>query len=153
MANQSLIQGTIDIDASPATVWGIISDLKRMGEWSPQCRKMVVIGGAVKKGTRTFNINKAGNVHWPTNAKVVEFEPEKKIAFRIFENRTIWSYELEPTETGTRVTESRRAPDGVSALPDFAIRYGMGGTDRFESALSKGIDKTLSRIKAEAERV
>ena len=27
------------IDASPEQVWAVVSDLRRMGEWSPQCRR------------------------------------------------------------------------------------------------------------------
>ncbi|MBK5217878.1 MAG: SRPBCC family protein [Propionibacteriales bacterium] len=149
--NRELIQSSIEIEAAPAKVWEVVSDLKRMGEWSPQCRKMYVLGGRVKKGTRTLNINHQGKLFWPTNAKVIEFEPEKKLAFRIAENRTVWSYELEPTATGTRITESRKAPHGVSRVSNFLAERGMGGIDRFEVALEKGIDKTLTRIKSEVE--
>lgn len=149
--NKELIQSSIDVEAPPAKVWEVVSDLKRMGDWSPQCRKMYVFGGKVKKGTRTLNINRAGKLVWPTNAKVIEFEPEKKIAFRIVENRTIWSYELEPTATGTRITESRRAPHGVSKVSNFLAARGMGGVAPFEAVLAKGIDKTLARIKSEVE--
>lgn len=149
--NRELIQSSIEIEATPAKVWAVISDLKRMGEWSPQCRKMYVLGGDVKKGTRTLNINRAGKVHWPTNAKVIEFEPEKKIAFRIVENRTVWSYELEATATGTRVTESRKAPEGVAKVSNVLTGRVFGGIDRFEAHLEKGIDKTLARIKSEVE--
>jgi len=38
--------------------------------------------------------------------------PEQKLAFRVNENNTVWSYELEPTGTGTRVVESRHAETG-----------------------------------------
>lgn len=149
--NRKEISASIDIDAPPNEVWGVVSDLKRMGEWSPQCRKMFILGREVKKGTRTVNINRAGKVHWPTNAKVTEFEPNKIIAFRIFENRTIWSYELEPTATGTKLTESRKAPNGVSGPSNFATKRAMGGIENFEAALERGINKTLARIKSEVE--
>ena len=36
------LEATVEITASPQQVWQVISDLKRMGERSPQCRKMVV---------------------------------------------------------------------------------------------------------------
>lgn len=152
MPNQQLIDGTIEIDAPPATVWKIVSDLKRMGEWSPQCIHMLVFGGEVKQGARTLNLNRQGWKRWPTNAKVVAFEPERKLAFRIVENRTVWTYELEPTATGTRLTESRTAPKGVSKLSNFATQVGLGGTADFERSLVGGIRTTLERIKAEAER-
>lgn len=149
--NRQVIESSIEIDAPPAAVWDVVSDLKRMGEWSPQCKKMVVFGSSVMKGTRTFNINHSGKMHWPTNAKVVDFEPGKKIAFRIVENRTVWSYELEPTATGTRLTESRKAPGGVSGLSNFLTQRAMGSVDKFEDSLERGIKKTLVRIKSEVE--
>lgn len=153
MPNKQLIERSIEISAPPATVWAIVSDLKRMGEWSPQCRTMVVLGRHVRLGTRTFNVNRQGRLRWPTNAKVVAFDPEKRLAFRILENRTVWTYELSPTAKGTKVTESRRAPDGVSGVSNLLTQKVLGGTETFEVALGKGIRRTLERLKAEAERV
>ncbi len=152
MTNRTLIDGSIEIDAPPADVWKVVSDLKRMGEWSPQCKRMFVLGREVKQGTRTININAGGKLHWPTTAKIVEFEPERKIAWRVIENRTIWGYELEPTESGgTKVTETRRAPEGVSNLSNAFARRTVGDTEKFEAMLERGIAKTLARIKAEVE--
>jgi uncharacterized protein YndB with AHSA1/START domain len=152
MPNQPLIEGSIEIAAPPAEVWALVSDLRRMGEWSPQCRKMKVFGGEVKLGTRTLNLNGQGRLRWPTTAKVVAFEPGKKLAFRIVENRSIWTYDLEPTATGTRLTESRTTPRGISAFSRLSTNAALGGTDQFEVGLGTGINTTLERIKAEAER-
>lgn len=152
MPNQQLIHRSVEIDASPSAVWAVVSDLRRMGEWSPQCRRMFVRGGPVGLGTRTLNINGQGRLRWPTNAKVVAFEPERRLAFRILENRTVWTFELEPTATGTRVTESRSTPKGVSGLSNVLTQKVLGGTRDFEAGLDKGIAQTLERIKLEAER-
>ncbi len=149
--NREVISATIDIDATPESVWSVVSDLKRMGEWSPQCKKMIIFGRGIKKGTRTLNLNQSGKMFWPTTAKVIEFEPTKKLAFRITENRTVWSYELERTAAGTRLTESRRAPNGVSSASSFAIDKAMGGVSDFEASLERGIETTLARIKTEVE--
>jgi uncharacterized protein YndB with AHSA1/START domain len=151
VANQKLIEGSVDIAATPDVVWSLVSDLRRMGEWSPQCRKMFVFGKQVKRGTRTFNINAQGKLRWPTNAKVVTFEPNRSLAFKIVENRTVWTYDLEPIEGGTRLTESRTAPSGVSGVSNFLTRRVLGGTENFEKGLGGGINQTLERIKAAAE--
>jgi uncharacterized protein YndB with AHSA1/START domain len=151
MSNQSLIQQSIEIAAPPATVWGIVSDLRRMGEWSPQCVRMTVLGRDVGVGTRTLNLNRDGWKRWPTTSRVVVFEPEQTLAFRVPVNRTVWTYELEPTATGTLLTESRRAPEGVSRLSNLAVGAALGGTDAFEASLSDGIRRTLERIKVAAE--
>lgn len=145
------LEATIDIDAAPNDVWTIVSDLKRMGEWSPQCATMRVLGGPVREGTKTINVNRRGLLVWPTRSKVIRFEPNKSIAFRITDNRTIWSYELEPTGSGTRVTERREAPNGTTKISQFLVKTVFGGNDGFEQELVQGMNSTLRRIKTEAE--
>jgi uncharacterized protein YndB with AHSA1/START domain len=151
MSNQPLIQHSVEIAAPPATVWSIVSDLRRMGEWSPQCVRMVVLGREIGVGTRTINLNRDGWKRWPTTSRVVAFEPEQTLAFRVPVNRTVWTYELEPSAVGTLLTESRRAPAGVSRLSNVAVGAALGGTETFEASLGDGIRRTLERIKAEAE--
>lgn len=154
MANREQIQASIEIDATPDEVWALVSDLTRMPEWSPQCRKSIVRGkGPVGVGTTTINLNRRGALVWPTRSKVTEFVPGKRFAFRIVENGTVWSYDLEPTATGTRVTESRHAPHGVSAVSNTLTKYVLGGTESFEVELEEGMRQTLERIKATAEGV
>lgn len=151
MENKSYIGASVDISASPAAVWAVVSDLRRMGEWSPQCRKMIVRGGPVGRGTRTVNINRQGALVWPTRSLVTKFEPEKVLTFRVLENGTAWSFELEATETGTRLTESRTVPHGVSKISNFLTKNVLGGTEQFEQGLQRGIHQTLQRIKTAAE--
>lgn len=147
-----VLELSIDVDAPPERVWEIVSDLKRMGEWSPQCRKMVVFG-EVRPGTRTLNLNRNGVRVWPTTAKVVAFSPKEHIAFRIVENRMIWSYTLAASSTGgTTVTERREAPDGSTAFSQFFVRRFLGGNGGLERDLLAGMEATLARIKTEAER-
>lgn len=145
------LEASIDVNAGPEKVWKVVSDLKRMGEWSPQCKKMKVFGGTVAKGTRTLNVNRKGFLIWPTSAKVVEFEPNKTIAFRVVENKTIWSYTLTPNADGTTVVEKREAPTGTSAISSFLVRTVLGGTEQFDVELVDGMNKTLQRIKAASE--
>ncbi len=152
MVNRDIITASIEISAPPSAVWAIVSDLKRMGEWSPQCRRMIVRGGEVKQGARTINVNRQGWKVWPTRSYVKVFEPERALALKIAENGTIWTYELEPTATGTRLTESRTAPNGVSNVSNFLTKHVLGGTERFEAGLQRGIEDTLARIKHEAEK-
>ncbi len=146
------LEATIDIDANPEQVWKIVSDLKRMGEWSPQCKLMKVFGGDVRHGTTTLNINRKGLLVWPTRSKVIEFEPNKKIAFRVLDNKTIWSYSLTPNGTGTTVEEKREAPSGTTAISSFLVKNVLGGSDQFDIELVDGMNKTLQRIKAETEK-
>jgi uncharacterized protein YndB with AHSA1/START domain len=145
-----LLQAQVDINAPASTVWGLISDFRRMPDWSSQCRWMRALG-AVRPGTRTFNLNRRNLLVWPTTSTVLELVPEKKLSFRVNMNNTIWSYELEPIAGGTRVTESRHAENGVKAISGMAVNTLMGGTDNFERELVEGMNTSLAKIKAAAE--
>ena len=146
------LEATIEVAAPPAAVWAMVSDIKRMASWSPQVVRTSVKGGGVQQGTKFSNLNRQGLVFWPTNGKVVRFDPHREFAFRIAENRTIWSFELEPIPTGgTRITQRRELPDGISNLSLGLTKVVLGGVDKFTDRLRAGMDQTLERIKAEAE--
>jgi uncharacterized protein YndB with AHSA1/START domain len=144
------LQAQIDIDAPVAKVWALVSDLSRMPQWSPQCRMMRPLG-PVRQGTRTINFNRRNYAFWPTTSTVTEVIPGEKIAFRVNQNGTIWSYELEPTAAGTRVVETRHAENGVKAAANMTVNALFGGVTNFEGELVDGMNETLSRIKAAAE--
>jgi uncharacterized protein YndB with AHSA1/START domain len=148
---EPLLQTQIDIDAPVPKVWALISDFKRMPEWSPQCRLMKALG-PLRQGTRTVNLNRRNFLFWPTTSTVTEVIPEKKLAFRVNTNNTIWSYELEPTATGTRVVESRHAENGIKPSANFTVDKLFGGVPNFERELIDGMNTSLERIKAAAER-
>ena len=147
------IEASIEIDAPPAAVWEVVSDLRNMSRWSPQCRKTIVRGGVMQEGAKLININRQGLLFWPTQAMVTEFVPEQKVAFKIRENWTIWSFTLTPTsDGGTRLVQRREAPKGISDLSVKLTNAVLGGVDDFTSGLEQGMNQTLSRIKADAER-
>jgi uncharacterized protein YndB with AHSA1/START domain len=145
-----LLQAQIDIDAPVDKVWEMITDPRRMPEWSPQCRMMKPLG-PLRQGTRTLNLNRRKRLYWTTTSTITEVVPQRKFAFRVNTNNTIWSYELEPTATGTRVVESRHAENGVKPASNFLINMLFGGVPSFEDELVDGMNASLSRIKAAAE--
>jgi hypothetical protein len=111
------------------------------------------IKSPVAEGTTMVNINRRKLLVWPTQAKVVRFVPEQEIAFRVKENFTVWSYRLEATGTGgTRLTSRREAPQGISDLSVGLTNRALGGVDRFTAELEQGMQETLQKIKADAER-
>lgn len=145
-----LLQAQVDIKAPASKVWQLISDFRRMPQWSPQCRWMRPLG-PLRPGTRTVNLNRRNKMFWPTTCTVTEVIPEKKLAFRVNANGSIWSYELEPTEEGTRVIESRHAENGVKPMSSMTVNALFGGTANFERELVDGMNASLANIKAAAE--
>jgi len=134
-----LLQAEIEINAPAGTVWNLISDLSRMPQWSPQCRMMKSIG-PLRAGTRTVNLNRRNKLFWPTTSTITEVIPERKLAFRVNANNTVWSYELEPTATGTRVVETRHAENGVKAVSTMTVNAVLGGVPSFEKELVDGMN-------------
>ena len=107
------IEASIEIAAPPAAVWELVSDLSNMPRWSPQVAKTFVRGGETRRGAKMININRRGLLVWPTQSMVTEFEPERRIAFRIRDNWTIWSFTLGPTaDGGTRRGPASRGTQG-----------------------------------------
>ncbi|VEG38803.1 cyclase/dehydrase [Mycolicibacterium flavescens] len=145
-----MLQAETIINAPVAKVWELVSNLKNMPRWSPQCRVMKTFG-PLQPGARTINLNRRKFLMWPTTSRIIEVVPEKKLAFRVNENNTVWSYELEPTETGTRLVETRHAENGVKPVSTMLVNAVMGGVPSFERELVEGMNETLARIKAAAE--
>ena len=144
---------TIEIDAAPETVWALVSDIERMSSWSPQVVRSTVNGDTVGLGTTFANENRQDDVEWPTNARVERFEPPREFAFKVKENRLIWSFLLEPLPGDrTRVTQRRESPDGITDLSIHYTEAYLGGVEAFTERQHVGMRETLERLKAEAER-
>ena len=102
---------TREIAASPEKVWAMVSDLPRMGEWSPENQGGEWTKGATGPavGVRFKGRNSNGSKSWKTMVEVVEFEPGRKISFALMVGPSRWCdwvYEIEPAASGTLVTHS-----------------------------------------------
>ncbi|QCX28985.1 SRPBCC family protein [Nocardioides jishulii] len=146
------IEHSVDVAAPPEKVWPLVSDLPRLAEWSPQVVKSFVRGGEIREGTRLLNVNRRGLLVWPTRSRVVRYEPGREIAWRIDDNRTTWSFTLQPTPTGTRLVQRREAPKGLSELSISLTDRFLGGQAVFQAELQAGMRQTLTRVKHLAEQ-
>ncbi len=102
---------TKEIPAPADVVWALVSDLPRMGEWSPENEGGEWIGGATgpTPGARFRGSNRHGWRRWRTIATIVDADPGRRLSFRITAagiKVADWAYDIEPTGTGCRVTES-----------------------------------------------
>jgi hypothetical protein len=149
---EPLIEESIEVGADPVRVWSLVSDLPRLAEWSPQVvRSFVRTGRPIQLGTRLLNVNRRGLLVWPTQSRVVRFEPHREVAFRVKDNFTVWSFTLEPSGAGTRVVHRREAPDGISSISNRLTQRFLGGVPSFQAELRAGMRETLAGIKAAAE--
>jgi ligand-binding SRPBCC domain-containing protein len=102
---------TLDINAPADKVWALVSDLPRMGEWSPENAGGKWVKGATGPalGAVFRGTNKNGIRRWSTTVTVIACEPSKVFEFAVTSGPlevANWRYEFEGTEAGCRVTES-----------------------------------------------
>lgn len=150
--NQPLpISASVEVAATPESVWEVLSDVGRMPEWSPECRKIVVLGSPKKGvGTKMLGINRRGLAVWPTTSTVVRYEPGKAVAWKTRESGATWSYEITPTGKGSRVTGKRELP--AYSLGTRLLGPLVGGAQGHDDELAEGIRTTLERIRSSIER-
>jgi uncharacterized protein YndB with AHSA1/START domain len=150
---EPLLEDRIEIAAPPATVWALVSDVRRMPEWSPQVASTRLRKGfeRCEVGTEFTNLNREGELEWTTHGEITRFEEDRLIAFRIKENYVVWSFSLEPTDGGTLLTQRRETPDGLSDLSmEWTDTY-LGGQAAFTDLMRASMRQTLERLKAAAE--
>ena len=147
-------QVSIHIEAASEKVYDLVSDVTRMGEWSPETHSCEWIDGATgpTAGARFKARNKRGLLRWSNKPKVVAAEPGREFAF----SRTapgsvvVWRYRMEPEGSGTKLTESYEVEKAPPAVVEKVIDLLMRTKDR-AAELRDGMRQTLGRIKAAAE--
>src|SRR5450755_3838764 len=145
-------QACVDVHASPTDLYAIVSDVHRMGEWSPECRRCEWIGGATGPavGARFKGTNQRGVARWSTKPRVVAADPGREFAFvtgHLGRDMTKWSYRFEPASEHTTVTESFELLRDMPWYFRFADRFLMGIKDR-KADLETNMQETLRRLKA-----
>jgi uncharacterized protein YndB with AHSA1/START domain len=142
-----------DISAPPDAVWAMVSDVTRMGEWSPEAETATWLRGASgpEVGARFKGENRNGKKKWSTTGIVTAADPGRSFAFetkaagmRIAE----WRYTFEPTANGCRVTETWT--DQRGSIITTLGKQVSGVADR-AAHNEAGMAQTLDRLKAAAE--
>ena len=139
---------SITIDAPPDVVFAILADPRQHSriDGSGSVGSVIAAPEQLTAKGQTFTVRmKLFGLPYLIRNRVVEFEPNRRIAWRHFTaNR--WRYELEPTaDGGTRVTESfdmTRADPVTTAVVRAA---------KFPERNRDGITGTLERLKKAAE--
>jgi hypothetical protein len=149
-------QATANIELSPEGLYDLVSDVRRMGEWSPECRRCEWIDGArgPAVGARFKGSNAHGLARWSTRPTVVVADPGREFAFvtpHFGRDMTKWSYRFEPAPNGSTVTESFEMLMDVPWYFGFGDRFLMGVKDR-RADLERNMAETLQRLKVASEK-
>lgn len=144
---------TTHINATPDAVYALVSDLPRMGEWSPENTGGKWLGGATgaAPGVKFKGTNKNGSKSWSTTAKVVEATPGSSFVFDVAVGPikvARWSYRITPAEGGCDVIEQWE--DRRGGLAKKLGGTASGVTDRATYVVGN-MKTTLENLKAAAE--
>jgi hypothetical protein len=141
------------IAAPPAALYALVSDVTRMGEWSPETTSCRWLGGATgpEVGARFTGANRDGWRRWSTTCTVVAAEPGSRFAFDVSFGPfpvSQWAYDFVAQGDGCVVRETwtdRRQGWMVKLSP-----VAMGVRDRGEHN-REGMRATLSALRRAAE--
>ncbi len=145
---------TVHFAAPPAEVWDLVSDVTRIGEFSPETFEARWLDGASgpQAGARFrghVRRNGRGPVYW-TTCTVTASEPGREFAFAVNGPGEVvvntWRYRLTPNGDGTDVTESFELPGS----PLNRLYWRLAGRARMRTNL-RGMRVTLEKMKAIAE--
>jgi uncharacterized protein YndB with AHSA1/START domain len=138
------------IAAPPERVWEAVGDPARMARWSPEVVAVRVIGRP-RRGARTLNLNRRGAVVWPTSSVLVDYEPGRRIAWRVAASGTLWSLDLAPgaVEGTTALLHRRELLGPTRPLSARLFAPLIGGLDHHDVELADGMHRTLAAIEAD----
>ena len=106
---------SIEINASPETVWSLVTDMERYGEWSSENtggywrKNEDGVPGTGEVGDEFVGINRRGDDEWKALVEIIVREENKAFAFVTggsAMNLIHWRYDIEPNDSGTILTES-----------------------------------------------
>ena len=144
------ISRSTDIAAPAEVVFAAISDLARMGEFSPENTGGEWLRGARGPaiGAKFRGTNAQHGNEWKTTATIVTYLPPTEFAFEVTYgplNVARWSYSIVSTHSGCTLTES--SLDRRSSL----IKRFEKGTSNREEFTGTSIETTLANVKAACE--
>ena len=151
---------TLKIRRPPADLYGIVSDVTRVGDLSPVCQSGTWDDAtqAGKVGAWFTGYNAVGEIRWDTRCKVVVATPGREFSFINFGpdgdvELVRWGFNFDESGDGTDVTESWQV---LPSYPDF-VRAGDPNIDvkpRIDGMAQmarEGIAATLANLKRLAE--
>lgn len=149
-------QESVVVEVSAETLYDLVSDIGRTGEWSPVCTTCwwddEAHAGQV--GAWFTGRNELSDRVWETRSLVVAAERGREFAWVVGGSLVRWGFLLAPaaTGTGTTLTESWTfLPAGIAMFENrFGDDAGAQIADRTQQA-HEGIPRTLAAIKRLAE--
>jgi Polyketide cyclase / dehydrase and lipid transport len=152
--NELRFADSVVIARDPEFLYDMVSDVTRMGEWSPICTGCWWDDGASPQPGAWFTgRNETPERVWETRSQVETADRGREFGFLVGGDRVRWTYTFTPVDGGTEVTESWEfLPGGLAHMRN---RYGDDAAAQIAArtaAAHHGIPATLAAIKKAAEQ-
>lgn len=152
--NEPAATATVQINADPEVVYGLITDLPTLAELAEEAIAMNLRkGDSITKGAVFVGRNENSGKRWSTTCTVTDAAPGRSFAFEVRAALlpiARWQYDIEAAvDGGCQVTEST-----WDKRPGWFRRFAgllTGVSDR-TSENRKNIELTLQRLKERAEK-
>lgn len=144
------------VDAPPIEVYRLVSDVRRMGEWSPETVRCEWRGGATGPavGAKFKAWNRRGWARWSNTPVVIAADEGREFAFdrRSLGYSVIWRFTMEPEGAGTLLRESYQLQNLPPGWTQWLVPKVLGTPegDRHRQ-LDEDMRLTVERIAAAAE--
>jgi len=140
------------VKAASLRLYELVSDLPRMGEWSPENTGGKWVGGATGPdvGAKFRGTNRHGLAIWMTTVTITAAEPGRRFAFDVHVLGVListWEYTFADAADGCLVTE-RWTDHRPGWMRASSIATGVRDRTSHNRA---GMQETLAKLKAAAE--
>ncbi len=161
MSDRPTVEEEIVINASPAVVWALVTDLNAVGQWSPEYSGGEWIDGASGPavGARFKGHNKREEREWESESVVTECDSERAFAWAVGRDPgnsgASWRFDLTPEGSGTRVRQQviiGPGPSGLTAVIEQLPHLEEKIIANRQAEHSRNMQATLQGLKAAAEQ-
>ncbi|MFE9256710.1 SRPBCC family protein [Streptomyces sp. NPDC006879] len=168
------LRADINISATPDAVYGVISDLPRSAEWSPECMGGEWVSGEPSQVGSIFrgeNLRSEQVVAWAplirgtwhTEARVTAAEPGRTFQWMMLthaqeDQESIWGFDIAPAADGrgSVLTHHFRMGKATAGIHHIVAELDEPAREKFvvdwTAKLVQDLDETLARIKDVIEK-
>jgi Polyketide cyclase / dehydrase and lipid transport len=173
-----IVEARVFVNASPESVWRLVSDVQRIGEFSPECVRVELLGGPAPpqvgarfNGTNRWTVERLPverqarvppdwSFEWTLPCEVVRSAPHRVFAYVVGDRfdgspSTEWSFEIDARDGGSLLTERmRHFPSGRSYNRTEADRHPDRARQIVQertAVLREDLERTLAAMRAVLE--
>lgn len=161
MSDCPTVAEDIFINASPAAVWALVTDLNAVGQWSPEYQGGEWLDGATGAavGARFKGYNQREDRKWESESVVTECDVERTLAWAVGRDPgnagASWRFDLTPQDSGTHVRQQviiGPGPSGLTAVIEQLPHLEEKIIANRIAEHSHNMQATLQGLKAAAEQ-